>query len=110
MSDAISKAIEAMGMARSAVGPFAVVVTRKLTESIDALQALQSGEPVVDKTKVQTVDDLGDWLCREMELELAKASHRTLTVDAAKINTIKEVAKLIRFYRDNLLSAGKGGE
>jgi hypothetical protein len=47
VSDAISKAIEAMHMARSAVGPFAVVVTRKLTESIDALQALQSGEPVV---------------------------------------------------------------
>jgi hypothetical protein len=46
MSDAISKAIEAMDMARNAVGPFAVVVTRKLTESIEALQALQSGEPV----------------------------------------------------------------
>jgi hypothetical protein len=48
VSDAISKAIEAMDMARSAVGPFGVVVTRKLTESIEALQALQhSGEPVV---------------------------------------------------------------
>jgi hypothetical protein len=47
MSDAISKAIEAMDMARSAVGPFSLVVTKKLTESIEALQALQhSGEPV----------------------------------------------------------------
>jgi len=76
--------------------------------AIDWAKANATPQPVVDKTKVQTVDDLGDWLCREMELELAKASHRTLTVDAAKINTIKEVAKLIRFYRDNLLSAGKG--
>jgi hypothetical protein len=47
MSDAISKAIEAMDMARSAVGPFSLVVTKKLTESIEALQALQSGKPVV---------------------------------------------------------------
>jgi hypothetical protein len=46
MSDAISKAIEAMDMARSAVGPFGVVVTKKLTNAIEALQALQSGEPV----------------------------------------------------------------
>jgi hypothetical protein len=47
MSDAIQQAIEAMDMARSAVGPFGVVVTRKLTESIEALQALQIGKPVV---------------------------------------------------------------
>ena len=47
MRDAISKAIEAMDMARSAVGPFSLVVTKKLTESIEALQALQSGEAVV---------------------------------------------------------------
>ena len=44
MSDAISKAIEAMDMARSAVGPFSLVVTKKLTESIEALQALQHSE------------------------------------------------------------------
>jgi hypothetical protein len=47
MSDAIQQAIEAMDMARSAVGPFGVVVTKKLTNAIEALQALQSGEPVV---------------------------------------------------------------
>ena len=47
MSDAIQQAIEAMDMARSAVGPFGVVVTKKLTKAIEALQALQSGEPVV---------------------------------------------------------------
>ena len=47
MSDAIQQAIEAMDMARSAVGPFSLVVTKKLTESIEALQALQIGEPVV---------------------------------------------------------------
>jgi hypothetical protein len=47
MRDAIQQAIEAMDMARSAVGPFSLVVTKKLTESIEALQALQSGEPVV---------------------------------------------------------------
>ena len=48
MSDAIQQAIAAMEIARSTVGPFNMVVTRKLTESIDALQALQhSGEPVV---------------------------------------------------------------
>ena len=51
MSDAISKAIEAMDMARSAVGPFSLVVTKKLTESIEALQALQhsESEPVVNE-------------------------------------------------------------
>jgi hypothetical protein len=49
MSDAIQQAIEAMDMARSAVGPFGVVVTKKLTNAIEALQALQSGEPVVDE-------------------------------------------------------------
>jgi hypothetical protein len=38
-----------MDMARSAVGPFSMVVTRKLTESIDALQALQSGEAAATK-------------------------------------------------------------
>ena len=47
MSDAIQQAIEAMDMARSAVGPFGVVVTKKLTNAIEALQALQSAEPVV---------------------------------------------------------------
>jgi hypothetical protein len=104
----MNDAIETLKAARVLIG---MGMVNSADEAINiALQALQSGEPVVDKTKVQTVDDLGDWLCREMELELAKASHRTLTVDAAKINTIKEVAKLIRFYRDNLLSAGKGGE
>jgi hypothetical protein len=57
MSDAIQQAIEAMDMARSAVGPFGVVVTRKLTESIEALQALQSGEPVVDVNQ-QLLNDI----------------------------------------------------
>jgi hypothetical protein len=47
MSDAISKAIEAMEFAKHAVGPFHRVATKKLTESIEALQALQSREPVV---------------------------------------------------------------
>ena len=46
MSDAISKAIEAMEFAKHAVGPFHRIAAKKLTESIDALQALQSGEPV----------------------------------------------------------------
>jgi hypothetical protein len=46
MSDAISKAIETMDMARSAVGPFAMVVTKKLTESIAALEALRDRLPV----------------------------------------------------------------
>jgi hypothetical protein len=48
MSDAISKAIEAMVIARSIVRtvPFNVAATKELTEAIDALQALQSGEPV----------------------------------------------------------------
>ena len=64
MSDAISKAIEAMDMARSAVGPFGVVVTRKLTESIETLQALQhSGEPVVPEGYVLVpIHALGEWV------------------------------------------------
>jgi len=61
MSDAISKAIVAMDMARSHVGPFHIVVIRELTESIEALQALQqSAEPVVDR---DALNDL--WACAE---------------------------------------------
>ena len=63
MSDAIQQAIEAMGMARSAVGPFGVVVTKKLTESIEALQALQIGEPVVPEGYVLVpIHALGEWV------------------------------------------------
>jgi hypothetical protein len=60
---AIEQAIEAMDMARHAVGPFAVVVTRKLTESIEALQSLQSGEPVVPEGYVLVpIHALGEWV------------------------------------------------
>jgi hypothetical protein len=44
MSDAIQQAIEAMEFAKHAVGPFHRVATKKLTESIEALQALQNSE------------------------------------------------------------------
>ena len=70
MSDAIQQAIEAMDMARSAVGPFGVVVTRKLTESIEALQALQSGEPVVPEGYVLVpIHAFGEWLTEGKEGE-----------------------------------------
>jgi hypothetical protein len=63
MSDAIQQAIEAMDMARSAVGPFGVVVTKKLTNAIEALQALQSGEPVVPEGYVLVpVHAFGEWV------------------------------------------------
>jgi hypothetical protein len=86
MSDAISKAIEAMDMARSAVGPFSLVVTKKLTESIEALQALQSGEPVVDEL-CKALSDIAEWTDRYT------APNHPISVIAKKA----------------LLSAGKGG-
>ena len=75
MSDAIQQAIEAMDMARSAVGPFGVVVTRKLTESIEALQALQSGEPVAvaDRGVLNWID--GKQFAREADLYTTPQSH-----------------------------------
>ena len=67
MRDAIQQAIEAMDMARSAVGPFGVAVTKKLTNAIEALQALQhSGEPVVPEGYVLVpIHALGEWVTED---------------------------------------------
>jgi hypothetical protein len=90
MSDAIQQAIEAMDMARSAVGPFGVVVTRKLTESIETLQALQhSGEPVVP----------------EVVFDILKAAQGSCRLG---FNDIAD--KQIEIAIKALLSAGKGAD
>jgi hypothetical protein len=103
MRDAISKAIEAMDMARSAVGPFSLVVTKKLTESIEALQALQhSGEPVVNEP---TFIDL-----TLEEIEGIIKSNITIT-DYRLYEGVYAVATDIETALKNKnSSAGKGGE
>lgn len=58
------------------------------------------------KTERQIIDELGEWLCRDMERAIVKAlDHNSpLSTDRAeKIQIIKDVAKRIRFYRDNCL-------
>ena len=60
MSDAISKAIDTMDLARSVAGPFAVLVTKKLTESIDELKALQSAGQKSERHDWQVVHN-GVW-------------------------------------------------
>jgi hypothetical protein len=88
MSDAISKAIETMEIARSTVGPFSIAVTRKLTKAIEALQALQSGEPVVPEGYV---------------IVSRAAATEVLRTSSNRGGAWEEI-------RAALLSAGKGGE
>ena len=103
MRDAIQQAIEAMDMARSAVGPFGVVVTKKLTKAIEALQALQhSGEAVVNEP---TFIDL-----TLEEIEGIIKSNITIT-DYRLYDGVYAVATDIETALKNKnSSAGKGGE
>jgi hypothetical protein len=100
MRDAIQQAIEAMDMARSAVGPFGVVVTKKLTNAIEALQSLQhSGEPVVPEGYVLVPVELTEeMLCVNTTVEGNSHWHRDVDISKQRLRSLWS----------DLLSAGKG--
>lgn len=50
------------------------------------------------------VDDLGEWLCRDMEKSAAKEDLFTARIQMYAI--INDVARRIQFYRDNCLGGG----
>ena len=59
------------------------------------------------KTEKEIIDDLGNWLCTDME----KAVHRNSRHDGpistnqmAMLDLISDVAERIKFYRDNVLN------
>jgi len=58
------------------------------------------------KTERQIIDDLGNWLCTDMEKDLVKNNDMARlppTADMEKRLLITEVAKRIQWYRDNML-------
>jgi len=58
------------------------------------------------KTEKEIIDDLGNWLCRDMEkdIQFENLDHGLPpTHQMEKQLMIREVAKRIKFYRDNVL-------
>jgi hypothetical protein len=58
------------------------------------------------KVEKKIIDDLGDWLCRDMEKEIQFSNLEQglpSTHQMEKQQMIREVAKRIKFYRDNVL-------
>jgi hypothetical protein len=54
----------------------------------------------------QVIDDLGNWLCRDMEKEIQFGNLEQgllSTYQMEKQKMIREVSKRIKFYRDNVL-------
>ena len=51
----------------------------------------------------KVIDDLGEWLCRDMEKSLVQAHEGIMSTDRAeKVALIRDVAERIQWYRDNL--------
>lgn len=58
------------------------------------------------KNEKQIIDDLGEWLCMDMEKALVRALDPRLPLStdrSEKILFIRDVAERIKFYRDNCL-------
>jgi len=58
------------------------------------------------KTEKQIIDELGEWLCTDMEKDLAKSMDRggiPPTADMEKRAIIRDVAKRIHWYAANVL-------
>lgn len=58
------------------------------------------------KTEKEIIDDLGNWLCANMERELARNSASLClppTADIEKRKLILDVADRIKWYRDNII-------
>ena len=59
------------------------------------------------KTERQIVDDLGDWLCTDMEKEIAKSDCEAglpSTASMAQRALIIDVARRIKWYAENCVS------
>ena len=56
------------------------------------------------KTEKQIIDELGEWLCKDLERELTKAN-LPFTELTEKLGTLHKIAERIQWYRDN--EAGK---
>lgn len=58
------------------------------------------------KTEKEIIDNLGNWLCTDMERELARNSASSglpPTSDIEKRKLIRDVADRIKWYRDNII-------
>lgn len=69
------------------------------------------------KTERQIIDELGEWLCTDMETSLAKAEEQDgyrkgtmSTYNGAIMDNIRDVAKRIKYYRDNCIDKVKAEE
>ena len=61
-----------------------------------------------ERTERQTIDALGEWLCKQLELDMATNSRLNgmLTTESfAQLLVIEDIAKKIRWYRDNCLAS-----
>lgn len=72
----------------------------------DRLRAKLAAMESLDNVLVDAVDDLGNWLCRDMEKEAAKSCRFTDGITTYAV--IADVAKRIRFYRENCLKYSLG--
>ena len=58
----------------------------------------------IERTEKQTIDALGEWLCKQLELDVAKDG-KLLTEASSQHLMIRDIAKKIRWYRDNCLDS-----
>ena len=59
------------------------------------------------KTEKDIIDDLGEWLCKDMERTLLKAVNPRMPPSIDKVQNlmlIRDAIERIRFYRDNCLN------
>ena len=58
----------------------------------------------MDKADIsKVINDLGEWLCRDMEKALIRGYGDIMPTDRAnKLVLIRDVAERIQWYRDNL--------
>ena len=62
----------------------------------------------IERTEKQTIDALGEWLCKQMELDMVTNSQLNgmLTTESfTQLLVIKDIAEKIRWYRDNCLDS-----
>ena len=60
----------------------------------------------IEQTERQTIDALGEWLCRAMGEDILKTYKGYPPVTAPEQYTVvREVAKKIQWYRDNCLDS-----
>lgn len=58
------------------------------------------------KTERQVIDELGEWLCTDIEKDIVKSNDAARippSADMEKIEIIKDIAKRIHWYKENCL-------